>query len=239
MSQPPSRSDHRQNRLLAALEPEDFAYLEPHLETVELLKGTVLYETGDPMPYAYFPQDSMVALITVLADGKAVEMAVFGREAMLGISCALATCQSLGRYSVHLTGSASRIGSDVLHHAFDTRPGIRQVLLRFLEALLAQTFQSMACNTVHSVEARCCRWILTMQDQVEGDRLLLTHEHLAGLLGVQRSTVSLVIRALQTGGLIQQGRGALTVVDRPGLERTVCRCYEISRQRFAQLLPRT
>lgn len=239
MSQPSNRSGHRKNRLLAALEPEDFAYLEPHLETVTLLKGTVLHETGDAMPYAYFPHDSVVALITVLADGKAVEMALFGREAMFGISSALVTRQSLGRYNVYFTGGASRIGSDVLHHAFDMRPGIRQLFLRFLEALLAQTFQSMACNTVHSVEARCCRWILTMQDQVEGDRLPLTHEHLAGLLGVQRSTVSLVVRALQTGGLIRQGRGVIMVNDRPGLERTVCGCYAISRQRFEQIVPCT
>jgi CRP-like cAMP-binding protein len=230
------RSDHRANCILAALEPEDLAYLEPRLETVELPKGMVVYETGDRMPYAYFPQDAVVSLITVLADGKTVEMAVFGREAMFGLSTALTTHQSLGRYIVQATGSALRIDTEVLQNAFEARPAVRAVFLRFLEALLAQALQSMACNTVHSVEARCCRWILTMHDRIDQDTLPLTHDHLSQMLGVQRSTVSQVIRALQNTGLIRQGRGVITVTDRLGLEDTVCACYQLTRQRFEQLM---
>jgi CRP-like cAMP-binding protein len=105
------RSSHQANQLLAALEPEDFAALEPHLETVKLAKGTVVYETGDRMPHVYFPQDAVVSLITVLADGKSVEMAVFGREALFGLTSALATCRSLGRYVVQVTGTASTLRS--------------------------------------------------------------------------------------------------------------------------------
>ncbi|PVE20180.1 Crp/Fnr family transcriptional regulator, partial [Microvirga sp. KLBC 81] len=218
---------------------DDFAFLEPHLEMVSLPKGTVVYETGDLMPYAYFPHDSIVALITVLADGKTVEMAVFGREAVFGLASALVTRQALGRYVVHVTGRASRIDMNILHQAFDTRPVLREMCLRFVEALLAQAFYSMACNTVHSVEARCCRWILSMQDRVGRSTLPLTHEHLAEMLGVQRSTVSIVVRALQTAGLIRQGRGLITVTDRQGLENTVCECYAITRNRFERLLPHT
>jgi CRP-like cAMP-binding protein len=220
MAKSSRRSGHRANQLLAALEPEDFAVLEPHLETVRLVKGTVVYETGDRMPFVYFPQDAVVSLVTVLADGKTVEMAVLGREALFGLTSALATYRSLGRYVVQV------------------RPAVRELCLQFVEALLAQALQSMACNTVHSVEARCCRWILTLHDRTGRDALPLTHEHLSAMLGVQRSTVSLVTGSLQEAGLIHQGRGVITVADRLGLEQAVCGCYGIMRQRFEQILPR-
>jgi CRP-like cAMP-binding protein len=234
-----SRSGHRANQLLAALEPEDFAVLEPHLETVRLPRGTVVYETGDRMPHAYFPQDAVVSLITILADSKSVEMAVFGREALFGLTTALATCRSLGHYVVQVGGTASRLDTETLRRVFETRPAIRELCLQFIEALLAQALQSMACNTVHSVEARCCRWILTLHDRAGRDALPLTHDHLSTMLGVQRSTVSLVTGSLQSVGLIRQGRGLITVADRPGLEQTACGCYGIMRQRFEQILPRS
>jgi CRP-like cAMP-binding protein len=233
-----SRSDHRANQLLAALEPADFAALEPHLETVTWSKGMIVYETGDRMPYAYFPQDAVVSLITILTDGKTVEMAVFGREALLGLTSALATCRSLGRYVVQVSGIASRIDTEVLRRVLKTRPAIRELCLRFIEALLAQALQSMACNTVHSVEVRCCRWLLTLHDRTGRDTLPLTHDHLSQMLGVQRSTVTLVARSLQSAGLIQQGRGVITVTNRLGLEQAVCGCYGIMRQRFEQILRR-
>jgi CRP-like cAMP-binding protein len=238
MAKSSRRSGHRANQLLAALAPGDFAALEPHLETVRLSRGTVVYETGDSMPYPYFPHDAVVSLLTILADGKTVEMAVFGREALFGLTSALATCRSLGRYVVQVTGTASRLDTEALRRAFESQPAIRELFLQFVEALLAQALQSMACNTVHSVEARCCRWILTLHDRTGRDALPLTHEHLSTMLGVQRSTVSLVTGSLQGAGLIQQGRGVITVTDGPGLEQTVCGCYGTMRQRFEQILLR-
>ncbi|WP_262299884.1 Crp/Fnr family transcriptional regulator [Microvirga sesbaniae] len=238
MAKSPSQSEHRTNQLLAALAPDDFAALEPHLETVTLSKGTVMYETGDSMPAAYFLQDAVVSLITILTDGKTVEVAVFGREALFGLSSALATSRSLGRYTVQVSGTASRIETQVLRRVLETRPAVRELCLRFIEALMAQALQSMACNTVHSVEVRCCRWLLTLHDQTEQDTLPLTHEHLSRMLGVQRSTVSLVTGSLQNAGLIEQGRGVITVRDRPALEQAVCGCYGIMRQRFEQILQR-
>ncbi|MGF9764729.1 Crp/Fnr family transcriptional regulator [Microvirga sp. 0TCS3.31] len=238
MAEPSRKSDHCANQLLAALEAEDLAALEPHLEMVRLSKGTVVYETGDWMSYAYFPHDAVVSLLTILADGKTVEMAVFGREALFGLTSALATCRSLGRYVVQVSGTASRLDTEALRRLFETRPAVRELFLHFVEALLAQALQSMACNTVHSVEARCCRWILTLHDRTGRDALPLTHEHLSAMLGVQRSTVSLVTGSLQGAGLIRQGRGVITVTDRPGLEQAVCGCYGIMRQRFEQILLR-
>jgi CRP-like cAMP-binding protein len=230
---------HRDNRLLAALEPEDFAALEPHLVIVELQRGQVLYEAGATVKYTYFPHDAMVSLVTVMRNGKSAEMAVFGREGLFGLVSAFVTRQAFGRYIVQLGGSASRIELARMHAAMASRPAIQRLVLRYTEALMAQTLQTVACNAVHNVEARCCRWILMSQDRVGEAELPLTHEFLAEMLGVQRSTVSEVTRTLQDKGLIQQGRGMITVVDGPALQQAACECYEIIRQRYQQLLPRT
>jgi CRP-like cAMP-binding protein len=189
--------------------------------------------------HAYFPHDCIVSLVTVLEDGGTVETAVFGREGVLGFSSALVTRQSFGRYVVQLPGMASRIPVARLSEAFDTSPAVRALLLRFTEALLAQTFQTVACNAVHTVEARCCRWILSTRDRVIGDTLPLTHEFLAEMLGVQRSTVSLVTRAFQSAGLISQRRGVIVITDGTGLEEVACECYGTIRRSFERLLPHT
>jgi CRP-like cAMP-binding protein len=230
---------HRKNRLLAALEPEDFSVLEPHLEVVDLPKGKVVYEVDETVRHTYFPHNAIVSLETILRDGGAVEMAVFGREGMFGFVSALVTRQSFGRYVTQVPGTASRILVDRLIEAGRMRPMIQQVVLKFTEALLAQTLQTVACNAVHSVEARCSRWILSTRDRVDHDALPLTHELLAEMLGVQRSTVSSVTRALQTAGLIHQGRGTITITDRAGLEAVSCECYRKICRSYERLLPGT
>ncbi len=231
--------DHQANCLLAALDPDDFAQLAPSLEVVELPSSKVLYETGDTIHHAYFPHDCMVSLVTVMQNGETVETALFGREGVLGFSSALVTRQSFGRYIVQIPGTASRIPIVRLREAFDTSPALRMLLLRYTEALLAQTFQTVACNAVHTVEARCCRWLLSTRDRMNTDTLPLSHEFLAEMLGVQRSTVSLVTRTFQTAGLIAQGRGVITITDRAGLEEVACECYGTIRKSFERLLPRT
>jgi len=232
-------ANHRDNRLLAALEREDSAYLEPYLEIVDLQKGQVLCESGETLHYIYFPHATIISLVTVMEDGGSAEMAVFGREAVVGFVSAAATRRSFGRYIVQLTGTASRIEIDRMHDALNSRPNIRQLFLRFTEALMAQVLQTVACNAVHSVEARCCRQILSTHDRIDHDILPLTHEVLAEMLGVQRSTVSMVTRTLQTAGMIKQGRGVITVTDRAGLEEVACECYVKIRRNFERLLPGT
>jgi CRP-like cAMP-binding protein len=199
--------DHRSNWLLAALEPDDLAYLEPHLEIVILPKGTILYEVGDIIQFTYFPHDAIVGVINVLKEGQAVEVASFGREGMLGLISAIVSREAFGRYKVQIPGSASRIDIRKLLEAMAARPKLRQLIRRYNEALLVQTFQSVSCNAVHSVEARCCNWILSTRDRIGEDLLPLTHADLAEFLGVQRSTVSTVLRSFQTRSLIAQRRG--------------------------------
>lgn len=219
------QEDHRTNWLLAALVPEDLAALEPHLEVVELIRGQVLYEAGDPIRYAYFPHHAVVSLVNVLEDGTTVEVALFGRGGVVGLLSALVSREAFGRYVVQMAGTASRIAVKRLDEVRNAHPKLRRLIASYGELLLAQTFQILTCNAVHPVEARCCRWILMMHDRAEQDTLPLTHEFLAEMLGVQRSSVSVVLRTLQTAGLIQQGRGSIRVTDRAGLEETVCECY--------------
>jgi CRP-like cAMP-binding protein len=232
-------ADHRTSRLLAALEPEDFASLEPHLELVELTRKHVLYDTGDTISHAYFPHDAIISLVNVMEDGGTTEVAVFGREGVVGLLSALVTREAFGRYVVQMSGTASRIAFERLNEVRNTRPGLRQLIMNYGEAFLGQTFQTVSCNAVHPVEARCCRWILAMHDRADQDSLPLTHEFLAEMLGVQRSSVSVVTRTLQTAGLIQQSRGGITVTDRAGLEDTACECYGRIRRIYQRLLPGT
>jgi CRP-like cAMP-binding protein len=230
-------SIHRNNRLLAALEPDDFLWLEPHLEVVELSRGRIIYGTGEVIGHTYFLHDALVSLVTDLQNGGSVEVAVFGRESALGFASALVTRQSFGRYVTQIPGSATRVPLDRLNAAIGERPKIRQLLFRYTEALFAQTLQSVACNAVHSVEARCCRAILSTRDRTDREAIPLTHETLAEMLGVQRSTVSGVASALQRAGVIVQGRGTIRITDRDSLEGMACECYRTICRSFDRLLP--
>ena len=230
---------HRANRLLAALEADDFAFLEPHLEIITLPVGAILYEAEDTLRHAYFPHDMVVSLVAVLKDGRAAEMVVYGREGVLGLISATVTRQTFGRYVVNSAGMASRIDLDQLNKVIDLRPNVRQLIRRFSEAMMISVLQNVACNAVHSVEQRCCRWILTIHDRIHGDTVPLTHEFLAEMLGVQRTTVSKVTAALQEAGLIRQGRGTIAITDRAGLEGASCECYATVRRSFERLLPHT
>ncbi|WP_244470238.1 Crp/Fnr family transcriptional regulator [Microvirga vignae] len=234
-----ARPNHRANRLLAALEPADFACLEPHLQIINLEQDQVVHEAGDTFRYAYFPHDTVVALVAVLKDGRSAEMAVYGREGVIGLVGTMVSRQAFGRYVVQAPGAASRIDMELMREVISSRPKVLQLILRFSEAMMARVLQNVACNAVHSVEARCCRWILSVHDRRDQDTLPLTHELLADMLGVQRSTISTITRALQEAGLIKQGRGQITVTDRAGLEGAACECYATVRRRFERLLPHT
>ena len=235
----PLKPDHRTNRLLRALTPDDYALLEPHLDAVAWRRGQVLYDAGDVISHAYFPHDTFVSLVTVLENGETVEMAGFGREGVFGLSSALFSRRTLGRYRVQVDGTAARVSLGRLHALMDARPDARGLLQRYGEVLIRQTFRTVACNAVHSVEARCCRWILSMHDRVDSDVLPLTHEIMAEMLGVQRSTVTTATGCLQGAGLISQRRGFIVLTDRPGLQAITCECYRRIRGIYEELLPIT
>ena len=237
MAFPMSKANHCRNWLLAALAPEDLACLEPYLEVVILPKGTILYEAGDPIRYTYFPHDAIVGLINVMEEGQFVEVASFGREGLFGLISAIVSREAFGRYKVQVPGTASRIAIDRMQEVMRARPKIQRLVLSYSEALLVQTFQTVSCNAIHTVEVRCCNWLLSTRDRSDEDLLPLTHADLAELLGVQRSTVSTVLRTFQTQGLITQQRGGIKIADRAGLEEITCECYARIRHTFARLLP--
>lgn len=229
--------DHRVNRLLAALAPEDLAYLEPHLEVVHLQRRQVLYETGDTMRHAYFPHDMVISLVAVMQDGRSAEMSLYGPEGVAGLLVAGGTRQSLGRYIAQLAGTASRVAIDTMYRVMSERPNIQRLVRHFTEATMARDLQSVACNALHTVEARCCRFILTIHYRINRDTLALTHEFLAERLGVQRTTVSAVMSKLQARGLIRQAKGGITVTDPVSLEAEACECYGRIRDVLEELLP--
>ena len=230
-------ADDPGNRLLATLGSEDFRWLESQLERVDLPKGKVLAEEGEALRETYFPHGSVVSLVRSMGDGRIAEIATFGREGLVGLSFEGIPLQSFGRYIVQVPGAASRIPTARLKRASNTHPGIQDMMLRYTEMLMVLTLQSVACNAAHSIEARACRWICATCDRVGRDDIPLTHEMLAMMLGVQRSSMSVVIHALQSRGLIRQRRGHITIVDRPRLQQTACECYSILRERYLQLLP--
>jgi CRP-like cAMP-binding protein len=149
-----------------------------------------------------------VGLINVMEEGQFVEAASFGREGLFGLISAIVSREAFGRYKMQMPGTASRITIDRMQEVMRARPRIQRLVLSYSEALLAQTFQTVSCNAIHTVEARCCNWLLSTRDRIDEDLLPLTHADLAELLGVQRSTVSTVLRTFQTQGLITQQRGA-------------------------------
>jgi CRP-like cAMP-binding protein len=230
---------HRSNRLLAVLEPADFAALEPYLEIVHLPKGTLLYEAGETIRHTYFPHDAIISLVEVMEDGRVAEVALFGREGLVGLLSAIISGEALGRYVVLISGTATRISVERMRGVLVLRSRLRRLVAAYNEALLAQAFHTVACNTLHSVEARCCRWLLSTHDRLDQDTLPLTHETLAEMLGVQRSTVSTVLRTLQTNGVIEQHRGDIVVLDRTALEQATCECYRKIRLRVQKVLPGT
>jgi CRP-like cAMP-binding protein len=219
------------NRLLAALEPRDHQQLAPHLDRVRLARGDVLFEQGEELRHAWFPESCIVSLIILMRDGGSSEAATTGREGMVGLMAALSNRRALSRAVVQMPGHALQLPAGTLRTAFEANPRVRQRFLCYVNALLAQVLQSSACNALHPVEARLCRWLLQMEDRTEGGPSLpLTHDFLAEMLGTHRTTVTLAARALQRAGLIDYGRGQVTLLDRPGLEQVARECYATIRE---------
>ncbi len=226
-----------QNRLLAALPAEDYALIAPHLVQVELERGRLLYDPGDRIEIVYFPHDGVISLMTLMENGAAIESATIGPEGALGLGAAVSPRQSMSRAIVQTPVKASRISASPLHEAWEKSPRIRELADRHAEALFGHAIQSVACNALHSVEARFCRWLLTCHDRIAADTVALTQEFLADMLGVQRTTVTAVARALQDKGVISYRRGVVDIIDRPALEAMTCECYGVIRRNYERLLP--
>ncbi len=227
------------NRLLAALKPQDYERLKPHLQDVPMAQHQVLYEPGKPITRAYFPHDGFVSLVTAADEGPGIETATVGAEGVIGLPLLVTQMLSPSQAIVQVSGAAATMPVEPLQHALTESASMRALFGNYIHAFLGQVYQAVACNALHSAEERLAKWLLMSSDRTKGNGVPLTHEFLAEMLGVGRPTVSLIARTLQNAGLITYRRGLITVLDRPGLEETSCSCYDIVRRSFEQLLPLT
>jgi CRP-like cAMP-binding protein len=214
------------NKLLTSLPRDHYDRLLPNLSTVSLQQGTVLYEAGDEVDQVYFPHYGMLSLLAVLRDGKAIETATVGNEGVVGAMAGLGLYKSLVRVVVQMPVSVSRIAASPFRTAAASSEAIRNLCIRYNEVLLSQARVTAACNALHPIEARFCRWLLQSADRSASDTVALTQEFLAEMLGVRRTSVTEVARKVQNAGAITYSRGVIKILDRAALARMSCECYE-------------
>ncbi len=218
------------NKLLSALPRDDFQLLLPNLTTIQFAQGTVLCEPGKEVDQVYFPLSGMVSLVVVMRDGKAIETATVGREGVVGAMSGLGLHTSWVRAIAQLPTFASRISSPQLRKAATSSKPISDLCIRYNEVLLGQARITAACNALHHVEARFCRWLLQTRDRAESDTITLTQEFLSEMLGVRRTSVTEVASKIQADGAISYSRGVIKIIDLEALRAMSCECYETVRE---------
>jgi CRP-like cAMP-binding protein len=225
-----------ESRLLARLPPAEYRRLLPHLRPVPLRFRQVLYEAQAPVNYAYFPCRGVVSAVILMEDGNSIEVATVGSEGVVGLPVFLAPVNSFNQVIVQIAGDALRVAGEELHQEARRDGPLRRLLLAYQAAFLAQVSQGVACNGLHTVQQRCCRWLLETQDRLQSDVFPLTHELLALMLGVRRATVTEVLEPLRDEGLVRSNRGHVTILDRDGLEATACECYRAVHAEYHRLI---
>ena len=214
------------NKLLSALPRDQLDLLAPHMSTSNLAQGFVVLESGDEFDQVYFPHNGMLSLLTVMRDGKAIEVATVGREGVVGAMAGLGLYKSSARVVVQLPLSVTRIAASQFRKIVDNSNSVRNLCLHYNEVLLLQARVTVACNALHPVESRFCRWLLQSADRAESDTVQLTQEFLAEMLGVRRTSVTEVASQIQKLGAIAYSRGNITIIDRNVLESLSCECYQ-------------
>ena len=225
------------NRLLAALPDESYEALARHLEHVPMPLGKAVYESGAKQAYVYFPTTSIVSLLYVLANGASAEIAVTGREGLVGIALFMGGETTPSRAVVQSAGHGYRLKAAVLKKEFEKGGELQHLLLRYTQALITQMTQTAVCNRHHSVDQQLCRWLLLSLDRLPSNELVMTQELIANMLGVRREGVTEAAGKLQAEGLIRYSRGHITVPDRRQLEARVCECYAVVKKEYDRLLP--
>ena len=225
------------NLLPARLSADGFERLRAELEPIALAPGTVIYEPGSTEDDLYFISDGVVSLVEVTARGAAAEVAVVGKEGVLGIDLFMGGNTAPWRMVAQSPAEAFRLNSDALAWQFAKNPELRCLLLRFTQALMAQIAQTAVCNRHHSIEQQLCRWLLASVDRLAVRELVVTQHTVARTLGVRREGISAAAARLQKEGIIRYARGRITLLDREAIEQRVCECYAQVRQAYDRLLP--
>src|ERR1700722_7844547 len=230
--------DPQQNYLLAALSVAERERVYPHLQLVTMPLGKVLYESGDVLRHVYFPTDSIVSLLYVLADGASAEISVVGNEGLIGIALFMGGETTPSRAIVQSAGYAYRLVSQHIKEEFHRNGDMQLLLLRYTQALITQMAQTAVCNRHHAVDQQLCRWLLLSLDRLSTNQLTMTQELIANMLGVRREGVTEAAGKLHKLGVIRYARGQITVLDRPQLEILCCECYGVVKKESDRLLPR-
>jgi len=236
MSVLPIPDEGLKNHLLAGLSAEEFARLRPKLRTLSLSLGEVIYESGEQMDYVYFPTTAIISLLYIMKNGATAEIGVVGNDGLVGIALFMGGETTPNRAIVQSAGRAVRMKAKVLQNEFAQGGKFQHLLLRYTQALITQISQTAVCNRLHSVEQQLCRWLLLSHDRLPSNRLIMTHELIANMLGVRREGITHAAKQLQDAGLISYVRGDMTILDRQGLEATVCECYQVVKDEYGRLL---
>lgn len=215
------------NRLISALPAEEYQRLIPNFQPITFSLGEVVYDSGGHLDYIYFPTTSVISLLYTMKDGSTAEMGLAGNDGVVGVALFLGGDTTPNRAVAQIAGGALRLKAKILHEEFARAGAFQHLLLRYTQALITQISQTAVCNRLHSVENRLCRWLLLSHDRVTSDELLMTQEFLSHMLGGRRESVTVAAGRLQDAGLIHYARGHITILDRKGLEASVCECYAI------------
>src|ERR1700694_537713 len=236
MAKPAPTKDF-ENRILAALPPEEYARLKDSFQILPLRRKAVLNEPGRPlMDTVYFLRTAVASMVTTMENGSTLEIATVGNEGVVGLPVLLGTETMRTEVFIQIGGEAVALPASVVREAVRVGKPLGRVLQRYTQALLAQIAQSAACNQLHPIERRCARWLLLSHDRVPGDEISLTQEFLAQMLGVRRATVTTAAGGLQRAGFIRSRRGRVLIVDREGLEGASCECYRVIRAEYERLV---
>lgn len=227
------------NHILDALPGEVWSRWQQELEKVTLNLGDVLYQPGERMNYGYFPVSAVISILSELENGSSAEVAVIGKEGLIGASIFMGDSLTSHCAVVLSAGTAYRLNKGSMHDEFKRSDSVKQLLLCYMQSLIAQLCQTAACNRHHSLHQQLCRLLLLLHDRIEGDELLMTHELLARTLGVRREGVTEAASLLQSQGLIQYSRGHITILDRKGIEGHSCECYAVVKNAICPCLANT
>ena len=224
------------NHLLAALPADEFETLKPNLERVSLALGEVIYESGEMLEYVFFPTTAIISLLYVMENGSTAEIGMTGNDGLVGVALFMGGSTTPNRAVVQSAGNAFRLRAKALRFEFHLSGVFQNVLLRYTQYLMTQISQTAVCNRLHSVEQQLCRWLLINHDLLQSNKLIMTHDLIANMLGVRREGVSIAAGHLQKMKLIKYVRGTITMLDRKGLETAACECYQVVQEEYDRLL---
>jgi len=224
------------NHLLAALPADEFSRLKPNLEPVSLSLGEVIYESGEQLEHIYFPTTAIISLLYIMENGSTAEIGMAGNDGLVGIALYMGGSTTPSRAVVQSAGNAFKMRSRALNEEFSLGGVFQKILLRYTQSLMTQISQTAVCNRLHSVEQQLCRWLLINHDLLRSNKLIMTHDLIANMLGVRREGVSIAAGHLQERGLIKYVRGTITMLDRDALEQAACECYRVVKDEYDRLL---